>query len=79
MEHRRDERVGDAVARDVENRDPGGALAAQQVLHDLAAAPLVGLPDAPFEIEPLLEIDVNQMIAPDDAVQGERAAVDVEA
>ena len=34
--------------------------------------------DAPFEIEPLLEIDVDQVIAADDAVQGERAAVDVE-
>ena len=79
VEHRRDERVGDAMARDVENRDPGGAPAAQQVLYNLAAALLVGLLDAPFEIEPLFEIDVDQVIAPDDAVQGEGAAVDVEA
>ena len=78
MEHRGDERVGDAMARDVEYRDASRSLAAQQVLHDVRPALLLRLPDPALEVETLLEVDVDQVIAPDDAVQRERAAVNVQ-
>ena len=79
MQHRGHERVGHPVPRYIENGDPGGLLAAPQVLDDLQSPLLGRLPDSEIEIEPLLEVHVDQVVSAHRTVQGECAAVNVHA
>jgi hypothetical protein len=67
------------MAGHIEHGDAGRPLAAEEILDDFGALLFDSLLDAPVEIEALLEIDVDQVIAPDDAVQRKGAAMDVEA
>jgi len=69
VQHRGQQRVGDPVAGDVDDRDASRALAALQVLDHVDAPPGRGLGDAGVEVEPLLEVDVDDVVAAADAVE----------
>src|SRR3989441_4952303 len=58
---------------------PRHTLAPSQLLGNVEAAPCDGILDARRKIEPLFEIDVDDMVAADCSVQGQRAAEDIDA
>jgi hypothetical protein len=79
MQHRGEQRVGDAVAGHIDQNDPRHPLAAPQLLGKADATPCDGILDARRKIEPLFEIDVDKVVAPDCPVQRQRSAEDIDA
>jgi hypothetical protein len=79
VKHRRKQRIGDAVSRDVDQHDARALLTAFQMRSDLGAVLRQRLVDARRQIEPLLEVDINKVVAADVAVSRDGAPVDVDA
>ena len=79
VQHRRHEGVGDLVARHVDHGHSRHALTAPEVGLDLGPALIVRGADARLEVESLLEVDVDQVISADKAIERQRAAEDVDA
>src|SRR5262245_10219667 len=79
MHHRGEQRIGHAMAGDVDERDAGRLPAAPKVLGSVGSPLTQGARDASFEVEPLLEVDVDDVIAARGAEQRPRAAPDVDA
>ena len=79
MQHGGEQRVGYAVAGHIDQKDPRHTLAPSQLLGNVEAASCDGILDARRKIEPLFEIDVDDMVAADCPVQGQRAAEDIDA
>jgi hypothetical protein len=78
VEHRGQERIGHAVSRHVEECDAGHPLTTFEILGNLQLPFVDGALDASPEIEPLLEIDIDNVIAAHHTVKRERPAVHVD-
>jgi hypothetical protein len=78
VQHRGQQRIGHAVARHVDDGNSGGALAPPEVSHDVSAAIGGGLGNPRLQIEALLEVDVDDVIAADHAVKRQRLPVHID-
>ena len=79
VEHRRDERVRHPMPRDIQDGDAAHRLATLQILDDVEPPVLDAALDSGVQIEPLLEVHIDHVVAADHAIQGERAPVNVNA
>ena len=80
MQHCREEGVGHLVTGDVDHRDTRLVLTALQVAPQPRAGPSSPCPGDPrLEIEAMLEVDVDDVVATDRAVERQRAAPHVDA
>ena len=78
MKHRRKERVRHPMARNVDQHDSRHSLAKPEVLRNLELSPRDRVLDSGGEVEPPLEIHVDDVVASYHAVEGKRAAVHVD-
>ena len=78
MQHRGEQRIGDAVAGHIDQDNARHPLTAAQMFGNIAAASCDRRLDARRQIEPLLEIDVNEVIAADRPVQRQRPSEDID-
>ena len=78
MQHGRQQRIGDPVPRHVDHRNPGHPLAAIEIGHDIGPAVIAGLLHPRLEIEPLLEVHVDDVVPAHRAAQRKDAAPDID-
>ena len=79
VEHRRQQGVRHPMPGHIDDRNPRRRLAPLQVLDDVGPALLARAGNPCLEVEALLEVDVDDVVAADRAGQRPRAAPDVDA
>src|SRR6185295_1155215 len=72
VEHRRQQRIGRLMSRDIDQRDAGSPLATQEIFDNLRPLLLRRVLDPGLQVEPLFEVDIDDVIAADEARKRKR-------
>jgi hypothetical protein len=78
VQHRSEQRISDPVTEHIDQDNASHTLTAAQMFGNIGAASGDRRLDARRQIEPLFEIDVNEVIAADGPVQRQRPSEDID-